>query len=113
MIDQAAIDEIRARVDLVMLVGQTVALKKRGADFWGACPFHAEKTASFKVDSKGFYKCFGCGAGGDAFKWVETTKNLSFPEAVEYLSNGKFKVNGHAPNGHAAPQQEKLAALQA
>ena len=54
---------------------------------WGCCPFHKEKSPSFKVENeRRTYKCFGCGAGGDAFKWTMETEGLSFPEAVEKLA---------------------------
>lgn len=81
------LDEILRRVDLVQLVGRKVKLTRRGGAFWGCCPFHKEKSASFKVENaRRTYKCFGCGAGGDAFKWLEETEGLTFPEAVEKLA---------------------------
>ncbi|MEC9346141.1 MAG: DNA primase [Pseudomonadota bacterium] len=81
------IDELRARTDLVSIVGQRVALKKRGRDHWGCCPFHNEKSASFKVsEDRDDYHCFGCGAHGTAFDFVMQTESLSFPEAVERLA---------------------------
>lgn len=103
MIDQAAIDRLRADTDLVALVARSVKLSKRGRDFWGCCPFHGEDTPSFKVSNeRGTFKCFGCEAGGDAFEWVQKTQNCTFPEAVERLSNGQA-----AP---FAPQQAARAA---
>ena len=58
-----------------------------GKDFVGLCPFHQEKSPSFKVENeRRLYKCFGCGKGGDAFKWLTETEGLSFPEAVEKLA---------------------------
>ena len=54
---------------------------------WGCCPFHKEKSPSFKVENeRRTYKCFGCGKGGDAFKWLVETEGLTFPEAVEKLA---------------------------
>lgn len=108
-IEPRIIEEIRHQTDIVMLVGLDVALKRRGADYWGCCNFHKEKSASLKIDPKTKrYHCFGCAADGDLFEWVQKTRNVSFPEAVEYLSNGKFKANG--ANGHAAPAKAKRAA---
>ena len=81
--------EIRQRTDLVALVGRRVKLvrKSGGRDMWGCCPFHNEKSASFKVSNeRQAYKCFGCGEGGDAFKWLIKTEGLSFPESVEKLA---------------------------
>ncbi|GHT79513.1 hypothetical protein FACS1894104_4300 [Actinomycetota bacterium] len=72
---------------MIQLVGESVVLKQRGREFWGCCPFHDEKTPSFKVDSSSqLYHCFGCGAGGDAYKFVMQTQNLEFIDAVRYLA---------------------------
>lgn len=84
---QGLLEEILQRTDIVQLVGRRVKLQRRGRAFWGCCPFHKEKSASFKVENeRRTYKCFGCGAGGDAFKWLTETEGLSFPEAVERLA---------------------------
>jgi DNA primase len=81
------LDEILRRTDLVALVGRRVKLTRKGRVMWGCCPFHNEKSASFKVENeRRAYKCFGCGAGGDAFKWLIETEGLSFPESVERLA---------------------------
>ncbi|HEY1632571.1 MAG TPA: DNA primase [Rhizomicrobium sp.] len=81
------LDEILRRTDLVQLVGRRVKLTRKGRVMWGCCPFHKEKSASFKVENeRRAYKCFGCGAGGDAFKWLQETEGLSFPESVERLA---------------------------
>lgn len=73
-------------VDLAALIGTHVRLTKRGRSFWGCCPFHKEKTPSFKVEM-GFYKCFGCGKGGDAISWVRESEHLNFEEAIRRLTN--------------------------
>jgi len=81
------LEEIRRRTDLVQLVGRRVKLIRKGRVMWGCCPFHAEKSPSFKVENERHaYKCFGCGAGGDAFKWLVETEGLTFREAVEKLA---------------------------
>src|SRR5438270_3703860 len=81
------LDEISRRTDLVRLVGRRVKLKRKGRVFWGLCPFHKEKSPSFKVDNeRRNYHCFGCGAGGTVFTWLTETEGLSFPEAVERLA---------------------------
>ncbi len=81
------VDQVRDRTDLLALIGQHVALKKRGGRYLGLCPFHQEKTPSFNVDPlKGFWHCFGCGKGGDAFKFVMDMERLTFPEALERLA---------------------------
>ena len=81
------LEEILRRTDIVQLVGRRVKLTRKGQAFWGCCPFHGEKTASFKVENaRRTYKCFGCGKGGDAFRWLIETEGLSFPESVERLA---------------------------
>jgi DNA primase len=87
-IRQDDVEAVRERTDLVRLVQQYVALKKAGGDrFVGLCPFHTEKTPSFGVSpSKGFYHCFGCGKGGNAFTFLQEIEGLTFPEAVERLA---------------------------
>jgi len=81
------LEEILRRTDIVQLVGRKVKLTRRGQAMWGCCPFHKEKSPSFKVEnSRRTYKCFGCGKGGDAFKWLMETEGLTFPESVEKLA---------------------------
>ncbi|HEY8697784.1 MAG TPA: CHC2 zinc finger domain-containing protein, partial [Rhizomicrobium sp.] len=81
------LEEILRRTDLVQLVGRRVKLIRKGRVMWGCCPFHQEHTPSFKVENeRRTYKCFGCGAGGDAFKWLMETEGLNFPESVEKLA---------------------------
>jgi len=84
---QGLLEEILRRTDIVQLVGKRVKLTRRGQAFWGCCPFHKEKSPSFKVENgRRTYKCFGCGKGGDAFRWLMETEGLSFPESVEKLA---------------------------
>jgi DNA primase len=84
---EGLLEEIRRRTDLVALVGRRVKLVRKGRVMWGCCPFHQEKSPSFKVENeRRLYKCFGCGKGGDAFKWLVETEGLSFREAVEKLA---------------------------
>jgi DNA primase len=87
-IRQEDIDAVKERTDIVALVSQYLTLKKTGHDsLSGLCPFHQEKTASFSVSpAKGVFYCFGCGEGGDAFKFVQQTEGLEFQEAVELLA---------------------------
>src|SRR5256885_5841463 len=73
--------------DIVELIGQTVALKRRGKDFVGLCPFHQEKTPSFKVDpAKQFFYCFGCKAAGNAIEFVIKRDRVEFREALRSLA---------------------------
>ena len=86
------LDELRSRISLSDVVGRKVQWDLRKSnqakgDMWAQCPFHQEKTASFKVDeNKGFYYCFGCQAKGDAISFVRETENVNFIEAVEILA---------------------------
>jgi DNA primase len=82
-----AIEEIKNRIDIVELVSQYVQLKKAGRIYKGLCPFHSEKTPSFVVyPDEGRYHCFGCGADGDIFTFLEQKEGLSFPEALRLLA---------------------------
>lgn len=84
----AFLDELRARSPLSALIGQSVKLTKAGREYKGCCPFHSEKTASFTVnDEKQFYHCFGCGAHGDAFRWLTDHDALPFMDAVRQLAD--------------------------
>lgn len=82
---ESQIAEAKKRSSLVSLVGKRVALKKRGRDWWGLCPFHGEKSPSFKVDPKGFYKCHGCSKGGDAITWLQEVEGMTFEQAIKAL----------------------------
>ncbi len=82
------IEEIRSRNDIVDVIGETVKLKRSGANYFGLCPFHNEKTGSFSVSrDKQMYYCFGCGAGGNVISYVMDYENYSFPEAVKFLAD--------------------------
>ncbi len=81
------IDEVISRNDIVNVISGYVSLKRKGSTYEACCPFHHEKTPSFKVDrEKQLYHCFGCGAGGNVFTFIMEYENLSFPEAVQYLA---------------------------
>ena len=77
------LEEIRTRADIVEIIGAHVRLKRAGRNFVGLCPFHNEKTPSFSVNpERGFFHCFGCGAGGTVFNFIMRTEGLNFPEAI-------------------------------
>ena len=81
------IEEVRARNDIVDVIGTYVGLRQRGSSYTACCPFHHEKTPSFHVSrDKQMYHCFGCGAGGNVFTFIMEYENYSFPEAVKYLA---------------------------
>lgn len=84
---QEIIEEVRAATDIIDIVGDYVQLKKRGANYFGLCPFHNEKTPSFSVNpALGIYKCFGCGEAGDVFRFVMSVERIGFTESVRMLA---------------------------
>lgn len=86
------VDEVRSRADIVDIISDHVALKKSGNNWKGLCPFHQEKTPSFMVNpQKGIFKCFGCGAGGDALAFLQRINNQSFYEVLTELA-GRYGI---------------------
>jgi DNA primase len=99
------LDELRARTTLSALIGNSVKVTKAGREYKACCPFHNEKTPSFTInDEKGFYHCFGCGAHGDAIRWMTDQRGLSFMDAVKELAD-------HA--GMQVPAADPVAAKKA
>src|SRR3954467_14126809 len=96
---QTFIDDLKNHADVVTIIQDYVSLKKVGATYKGLCPFHGEKTPSFHVNrDKGFFHCFGCGVGGDVFKFLELYQKVGFADAVNPLAKGL---------GMARPELEK------
>jgi DNA primase len=107
-IPQSFIQELLSRADVVEIVGRHVQLKKGGANFMGLCPFHGEKSPSFSVSpSKQFYHCFGCGASGDAIKFMTEYVGMTFMEAVTDLAQ---QVGLQVPEDDVSPQDRARAA---
>lgn len=101
----AFLDELRARTLLSGLIAKTTKLQKAGREFRACCPFHNEKTPSFYVnDDKGFYHCFGCGAHGDAIRWMTDQRGLPFIDAVKELVQAA---------GMEMPEQDRRSAEKA
>lgn len=95
MIDQATIDKIMAATDIVDVVSDFVSLRRRGANYWGLCPFHDDRSPSFSVSpSKGVCKCFSCGKGGSAIHFIMEHEQLSYYEALKYLAK-KYNIEVH------------------
>jgi DNA primase len=107
------ISRVRDSVDIVDLVSGYVSLKKRGKSWLGLCPFHSEKTPSFNVNAdKQIFHCFGCGVGGDAFKFLELQKGLNFPEAVRELADrAGISLPESRPRGDTKKDQDERKAL--
>ena len=113
---QSFLDDLKGQIDIVSVVGDVVSLRKSGATWKGLCPFHQEKTPSFHVNrDKGVFKCFGCGAGGDAIAFVELQQKIPFPEAVRSLAQRVGLPVPESPGGPedraAAAEREALVAL--
>ncbi|MCE5203510.1 MAG: DNA primase [Actinomycetia bacterium] len=106
------VQRVRDATDLVELVSESVVLKKRGRLFWGNCPFHAEKTPSFKVDpATQLWHCFGCSAGGDAFGYVMRMEGLDFPDAVRRLAErARIEITEEGGPGLPTGRKERLIA---
>ena len=87
-LNDSVIAQVRQAADIVDFIGQVTPLKLAGKSYKGLCPFHREKTPSFTVDrGKGLFYCFGCGTGGDVFKFLTLTERFTFPEAVEHVAS--------------------------
>jgi len=84
---QTFVDDVKHQADIVVVIQDYVSLKKNGANYKGLCPFHGEKTPSFQVNrDKGFFHCFGCGAGGDVIKFLQLHEKIGFHDAVKQLA---------------------------
>lgn len=109
MITQDSIEALKARLDIVDVVGSYVELRKAGANFKAPCPFHDEKTASFVVSpAKQIYHCFGCGAGGDSVKFVMEYEKLNYPEALEKLASSYNFSLSYTDNKHNKPRSRLM-----
>lgn len=86
IISQASIDSLKQQANIIEIIGSVIELKKSGINFSACCPFHSEKTPSFFVNPNGFYHCYGCGVGGDVFRFFMEYEKLSFTESVEKVA---------------------------
>jgi len=112
-IPQQFLDELIARTDIVDLVNRYVPLQRKGANYWACCPFHHEKTPSFSVtQDKQFFKCFGCGEGGNAIHFLMKIENLPYIDAVRKLAemNG-MELPEEEDGGKGRLQRQRLLAL--
>ncbi len=102
-------EKVRQATDFVQLVAETVELRQRGQEFWGCCPFHGEKSPSFKVNpGTGLWHCFGCGEGGDVFSYVQKRENLEFPDAIRYLADRAGIELAEERGGRRGPKRNRL-----
>jgi DNA primase len=111
-IPEHTIDEVRNRADIVTVVSNYVNLKKAGRIYKGLCPFHAEKTPSFTVNpDRQIFHCFGCGVGGNVFRFLMLQKGVTFPEAVGELAEHhgvELPRLGRASDRRAEPNKREL-----
>ena len=102
-------EKVRQATDFVQLVAETVELRQRGQEFWGCCPFHGEKSPSFKVNpNTGLWHCFGCGEGGDVFSYVQKRENLDFPDAIRFLADRAGIELSEERGGRRGPRRNRL-----
>src|SRR5690242_12343124 len=107
----AFLDELRARTTLSGVIMPTVKLIRAGREWKACCPFHNEKTPSFTVnDDKGFYHCFGCGAHGDAIRFLTDQRGMPFMDAVKELA-AKAGMDVPAPDPKAKERSDRAATL--
>ncbi|MBO4374011.1 MAG: DNA primase [Lachnospiraceae bacterium] len=105
------IENVRTSNDIVDVIGSYVRLKRSGANYFGLCPFHNEKTGSFSVSpSKQIYHCFGCGEGGNVISFIMKYENYSFQEAIKYLAE---KAGIALPEAEESEEEKKAASLRA
>lgn len=113
MITQDSIEGLKARLDVVDVVGSYIELKKAGMNYKAPCPFHDEKSPSFVVSpQKQIYHCFGCGAGGDSVKFVMEYEKLNYPEALEKLAESYNYTLSYTDNKQNKPRSQVMDKLQ-
>jgi len=112
MITQDSIDALKARLDVVDVIGSYIELKKAGANYKAPCPFHDEKSPSFVVSpSKQIYHCFGCGAGGDSIKFTMEYEKLNYPETLEKLADTYNFTLSYSDDKHNKPRSQVMDKL--
>ncbi|MCI9366018.1 MAG: DNA primase [Clostridia bacterium] len=108
--DNGLIEEIKSSVNIVDIISGYVALKRKGRNYFGLCPFHNEKSPSFSVsETKQIFHCFGCGAGGDAIGFIKKIENIEFKEALEILAD---RANISLPQIETSEEDKKRMMLQ-
>lgn len=106
-----AVKEIKSRIDILDVIGADVALTKKGPHYWGLCPFHGEKTPSFKVDrDKQRAVCYGCSWSGDVLSYVMKRDNLTFREALHHLGD-RFGVTAAGSSRKAITEANRKREL--
>jgi DNA primase len=107
-IDDAVLQQIKDRADILEIIGSAIQIKKAGRNYLGLCPFHNEKSPSFNVNPDNqYYHCFGCGAGGDAISFVKNYENVDFQDAVRILADRYGIIIPESTNFSPQAQSEK------
>lgn len=105
-IPEEVVERIKDATNIVDVIGDFLSLYKKGVNYWGICPFHADKFPSLCVNpNKGLFKCFACGEGGDAIKFLQRQENLSYPEALVWLAN---KYHIEIPTTTLSPEEQQM-----
>lgn len=109
------LEELKARTDILTVIGKYTRLTRKGRSFWGLCPFHHEKTPSFSVNPEGqFYHCFGCGVGGDVIKFVMQIESIDFMDAIKMLAEqAGMKMPEFVDGGKVREMKQKKDELRA
>ena len=104
---EEALSQIKSQMDIVDIISEEIVLKKKGSNYWGLCPFHGEKTPSFSVNAeRGFFKCFGCGVGGDAITFLMKIHNWDYMQTIKYLAE-RYNVELPEYNGDGGKHKEE------
>ena len=115
MFDASSVEQIKESSAIEDIIADYVSLRPKGNDLWALCPFHAEKTPSFSVSpALGFYKCFGCGKGGDVISFVREINGYNYVEALQYLatrSGISLRIESNGGQSEAYRKKEALYAL--
>ena len=99
------VERVTERTDIYSVVSRYVPLTQKSGRYWGRCPFHNEKTASFSVSAdKGLFYCFGCGAGGNVFKFLSLIENITYFEAVKLQAE---RLGIELPQNKSSPEEER------
>ena len=105
---ETIVDEVRGASDIVDVISQYVSLKRSGRNFFGLCPFHKEKSPSFSVSpDKQIFHCFGCGVGGDVFRFISKIENLDFKDTLEVLAE-RAGIAMVEMNGKGSGKEQEL-----
>ena len=111
-IPEHIVETIRESSDIYDIVSEYVALKKRGRNFFGLCPFHDEKTPSFSVNpERQIYKCFGCDAGGGTINFIMEMEQLEFIDAIKHLAD-RYKIELNIENAGGKSQDARTQLLE-